>query len=216
MLTPGMAFAEFYSYIGPDGKMMITDKPVNRKGYKLKRAYKPPTVVEEERKRAAKRRRQRGRAKRPDRKYILTAVQLDALVDPIATTYKVDPELVKAIISVESSGNARSKSNKGAMGLMQLIPETAERFGIKNPWDPRQNIKGGVRYLRFLLAFFEGDVNLVLAGYNAGENAVDRYGGVPPYRETRNYIKKVRKLYKTETLAFDQNVRYRAKLTKHK
>ncbi|MCP4316544.1 MAG: lytic transglycosylase domain-containing protein [Hyphomicrobiales bacterium] len=116
----------------------------------------------------------------------------------------VDPALVMAVIEVESGGDARAKSSKGAMGLMQLIPDTAKRFGVKNAWDPRQNVRGGVRYLQFLLSYFEGNVNYVLAAYNAGENAVDKYGGIPPFKETRRYIHKIRRLYTTGTLPFKQ------------
>ena len=103
----------------------------------------------------------------------------------------VSPALVLALISVESSGKANAESHKGAQGLMQLIPATAERFGIDDPTDPSQNIKGGVAYLAWLLNEFDRDPILALAGYNAGENAVKDNGGVPPYAETRAYVPKV-------------------------
>ena len=112
-------------------------------------------------------------------------------VDQIAPYYGIDPELVMAVIRAESAFNAKAVSNKNAQGLMQLIPETAQRFGVKDSWDPIQNIKGGTAYLRWLLRHFDGKVDLVLAAYNAGEGAVERYHGVPPYRETQEYVKRI-------------------------
>lgn len=103
----------------------------------------------------------------------------------------ISPALVLAVISVESGGKPTAQSNKGAQGLMQLIPATAERFGVKDANEPKDNIKGGVAYLAWLLKEFDNDPILALAGYNAGENAVKKHSGVPPYNETRNYIPKV-------------------------
>jgi len=116
-------------------------------------------------------------------------------VDQIAPFYGIDPDLVMAVIRAESAFNVSAVSNKNAQGLMQLIPETAERFGVKNSWDPIQNIKGGTAYLHWLLRHFEGKVDLVLAAYNAGEGAVDRYHGIPPYEETQSYVKKILSWY---------------------
>jgi soluble lytic murein transglycosylase-like protein len=109
-----------------------------------------------------------------------------------ARQHGLDPLLVKAVILTESAGRRRARSPKGAMGLMQLMPATARRFGVADPDDPAQNIAGGTRYLRWLLDRFGGNVTLALAGYNAGEGAVDRHGGIPPYRETRHYVRRVR------------------------
>jgi hypothetical protein len=106
----------------------------------------------------------------------------------------VSSELIKAVIQVESEFDRLAVSSKGAQGLMQLMPFTARRFGVADSFDPRQNIFGGVQYLRFLLDMFNGNVALALAGYNAGENAVTRYGGIPPYRETRNYVDKIQSI----------------------
>lgn len=117
------------------------------------------------------------------------------LVQQLSPRYSVDPKLVLAIISVESGFNARAISPKNAQGLMQLIPETALRFRVKNAFDPAQNIKGGLAYLQWLLAFFKGNVPLVAAAYNAGERAVERHHGIPPYPETRDYVRKVTALY---------------------
>jgi Transglycosylase SLT domain len=108
-----------------------------------------------------------------------------------ASLYNVSTDLIKAVISVESEFDQWAVSSKGAQGLMQLMPFTARRFGVIDSFDARQNIFGGVQYLRFLLDLFSGDVSLAAAGYNAGENAVARYRGVPPYRETKNYVSKI-------------------------
>lgn len=108
----------------------------------------------------------------------------------------VDPLLLYAIMHQESTFKARAMSNKGARGLMQLMPGTALRFGVSNIWDPQQNIEGGTRYMRFLLDKFNGDVSLALAGYNAGEGAVMKYGyNVPPYAETREYVRRITRRY---------------------
>jgi hypothetical protein len=108
----------------------------------------------------------------------------------------VDPLLLYSIMHQESTFKPRAMSNKGARGLMQLMPGTAARFGVSNIWDPKQNIEGGTRYMRFLLDTFEGDVKLALAGYNAGEGAVMKYGNrVPPYSETQEYVRRISRRY---------------------
>jgi len=133
----------------------------------------------------------------PAPKVVLTSPppSVETVIDEAAKRHDVDPELVKAMVRVESNFNPRAVSNKGAMGLMQLIPGTARRFGVGNVFNPVENIDGGVRYLKYLLGLFEGDVKLSLAAYNAGEHAVERHGGVPPYRETQNYVKKIADVY---------------------
>jgi hypothetical protein len=120
--------------------------------------------------------------------------QYDRHVEEAANHHGVSPALVKAVIQVESEWDALAVSSKGARGLMQLMPFTAERFGVADSFDARQNIFGGVRYLRLLLDLFGNDVDLALAGYNAGENAVLRYGGIPPFKETRGYVQKIQAL----------------------
>lgn len=117
------------------------------------------------------------------------------LVRREARTFHVDPRLVDAVIRVESGYNPRALSPKGAMGLMQLIPATAERFGVQNPFDPAQNVAGGVTYLRYLLDLFHGSVPLSVAAYNAGEHSVLRAGKIPAIPETQNYVRKVTALY---------------------
>lgn len=113
------------------------------------------------------------------------------LLAALAPKYGVQPQLALAIGLTESALNPQALSPKNAMGVMQLIPETAERFNVSKPYDPEQNIRGGLAYLRWLLAYFEGDIALAAAGYNAGEGAVDRHRGVPPYRETRAYVERI-------------------------
>ncbi|MES2502718.1 MAG: transglycosylase SLT domain-containing protein [Pseudomonadota bacterium] len=128
------------------------------------------------------------------------------LVGTIADWYKVDEKLVLSIITAESNFKVSAKSNKEAQGLMQLIPATADRFNVKNAYSASQNIKGGVKYLRWLLSYFRGDVTLAVAAYNAGEGSVDRYKGVPPYKETRAYVKKVLGLYEAKRHDFDASI----------
>jgi soluble lytic murein transglycosylase-like protein len=122
--------------------------------------------------------------------------EVEQLVYRLAPQYAVDSQLALAVISAESAFNPTAISPKNAQGVMQLIPETAARFGVTKVFNPAENIKGGLAYLRWLLAFFQGDVPLVIAAYNAGERAVEKYRGIPPYAETRNYVKKVTSIYK--------------------
>jgi soluble lytic murein transglycosylase-like protein len=130
--------------------------------------------------------------------------QIDSLVQQNASTWQVDPSLVKAIIANESGFDANATSKVGAQGLMQLMPATAAGVGVRDPYDPAQNVAGGTRYLRGLLDRFNGNVRLAVAAYNAGPGAVEKYGDVPPYTETKNYVHNVLgsyDKYKTETAA---------------
>jgi soluble lytic murein transglycosylase-like protein len=120
---------------------------------------------------------------------------LDQIVQEAAERHNVDPALVKAVITTESGWNPSAISRKGAVGLMQLIPETAERFGVGNSFDPAQNVEGGTSYLKSLLDHYNGDLTKSLAAYNAGERAVDQSGGIPAYPETERYVQKVTDAY---------------------
>lgn len=128
------------------------------------------------------------------------------LVKGIAPQFKVEPQLALAIIQAESNFDTVALSPKNAKGLMQLIPETAARFNVRNPYDATQNIRGGLAYLRWLLAYFEGDLTLVAAAYNAGEGTVERYRGIPPYAETREYVRKVLRAVGRVMHPFDPSV----------
>ncbi len=118
--------------------------------------------------------------------------EFDPIIAEASRAHGVNSDLVHAVIRAESSYDQYAKSSKGARGLMQLMPATAQRFGVMDSYNPRQNIFAGARYLRILLDMFRGDLSPALAGYNAGENAVKRYGGIPPYRETQRYVRKIR------------------------
>ena len=125
--------------------------------------------------------------------------QVATWVRQLAPDYGLDPNLILAIIETESNFNPKARSPANALGLMQLIPPTAERFGVRNRADPIQNLHGGMAYMRWLLSFFKGDLRLSLAGYNAGERAVEKYLGIPPYKETQAYVRKVLRAYGRDT-----------------
>jgi soluble lytic murein transglycosylase-like protein len=126
----------------------------------------------------------------------LSRAQIAEIVEQTAPDYNVDPKLVMAVIATESSFNTKAVSAANAQGLMQLRPDTAQRFGVNDTFDPADNIRGGTKYLRWLIDNFRGDLSLVLAAYNVGENAVRHWGGIPP--QSRSYLKKVRLLYRAK------------------
>lgn len=123
----------------------------------------------------------------------------DAIIDAACSRHGIEPSLVRAMIHVESNWNTAAISPAGAMGLMQLMPDTAKRFGVTKIFDPAQNIEGGVKYLKFLIGTFDDDMSLVVAAYNAGEGAVRKFNGVPRYNETQNYVRNVLALYNYDT-----------------
>ena len=153
----------------------------------------PPVLAEELRETAIPLRFEETQAKVPECPY-------GDIIFEAARRHSVNPQVVAALIGAESAGNPRAVSHKGARGLMQLMPATAERFGTRKEklYDPKENLEAGIRYLSWLAEQFPDDLSKVLAAYNAGENAVLRYGGIPPYRETRNYV---RRIYSTLGLA---------------
>jgi soluble lytic murein transglycosylase-like protein len=124
-------------------------------------------------------------------KAAVVSTELKTMIDRIADEQGVESQLVHSVIRAESNYNLGAVSPKGAQGIMQLIPSTARRFGVGNAFDPKENVEGGVKYLRFLLDYFKGDYARAIAAYNAGENAVDKYKGVPPFAETQNYVSRV-------------------------
>ena len=121
--------------------------------------------------------------------------KIEVMIREVSARYRVDPALVRAVMETESNWNSSAISRKGALGLMQLVPGTAQQMGVNNAFDPKQNLDGGVRYLHTLLERYNGDLDKALAAFNAGPGAVDRAGGVPRYRETRDYVQKVTDSY---------------------
>ena len=132
--------------------------------------------------------------------------EIALLVSELAPRYQISPDFALAIALTESALNPRAVSPKNAMGVMQLIPDTAARFNVRDIFDPEENIKGGLQYLRWLLAFFEGDVALAAAAYNAGERAVERYRGVPPFKETQGYVERILSMLDYREHPFDASV----------
>lgn len=132
--------------------------------------------------------------------------KLVQLITTLAPRFSIEPRLALAIATTESNFDPNATSPKNAMGVMQLIPETALRFNVRDSYDPVQNIKGGLAYLRWLLAYYQGNVALAVAGYNAGEGAVDRYRGVPPYKETQNYVRRILDFFQRGEHPFDPRV----------
>ena len=128
------------------------------------------------------------------------------LVRKLAPEYRISPLFALAIIRAESNFDPNAISAKNAQGLMQLIPETSARFNVRKPFDPAQNVRGGLAYLRWLLAYFRGDVALVAAAYNAGEGTVDRYRGIPPYAETRAYVQRIKRWFRKDSHPYDATV----------
>ena len=169
--------AEIYKYVDEEGVIHYTDRPKNS-NYKLLQIFnkfsynKRPQIAKK------------------------SIGNLKPIIDEVAQRYGQDPKLIQSIISRESNFNAAAVSPKGAMGLMQLMPQTAKRFNVKDPFHPRDNIEGGVAYLDYLMRMFDNDLELALAAYNAGESNVMNYSGIPPFKETRNYVKNVLGSYK--------------------
>jgi soluble lytic murein transglycosylase-like protein len=173
-LVPSAADAQIYAWRDANGTLVLSDRELNAptKIYEVPGAPSYRTTTADARPAAAPR--------------------FDDIVVAHAQRHSLRPELVRAVIQVESGYNPSATSPKGAMGLMQLMPATARELGVRNPYDPEENIRGGTAYLRQLLDRYDGNEQLALAAYNAGSGAVDRYGRtVPPYRETRDYVRRV-------------------------
>lgn len=170
--------AKYFVYQLPDGSRVITDRPKHKATHQF----------------IASKRKTRGigrvAAKR-HQKIPEVLSKWDSLIKKVSSRHNVDAALVKAVIHTESYFRANATSRVGASGLMQLMPQTAEKYGVRNIYDPYENLDAGVRHLRYLLGKYPDSLNLALAAYNAGETAVYYYNGVPPYPETRNYVRKV-------------------------
>ena len=174
------AHSQIYTYVDGDGMRHYTDVPDNNR-YRL--------LVLSPRARTAS-------GDRYDAMLLAKAAQYDSIIEKAAISASVEPNLLRAVIVVESGFNSRAVSKRGAVGLMQLMPATASRFGVSNPYDPRENVHAGARYLKFLIDRFGQNIRLALAAYNAGEDAVDRNGGqIPPFTETMAYVPRVMKIY---------------------
>ena len=181
-VAPIHVCAEFYVYKEKDGTSWITDRHMPNERYTLMATIGRPTAVV-----SCKNMTQTKLEKR--------AFPYMSTIHTYANAYKVDPILVKAIIAIESCFDRRAVSTVGAQGLMQLMPKTAKELGIHNTFDATNNIRGGVLYFSRMLTRFNDNIELALAAYNAGPNAVEKYGGIPPYNETQNYVKKVLKQF---------------------
>lgn len=181
----GSIFATVYVYERPDGSKLITDKKSRNAGYKLKKSYSTSPYRSSVR-------------SRNNSPYLAQPIksQYDALIVNTALKYDLEPSFIKAVIHVESAFDRYAISHAGAMGLMQIMPATAAIYEMEqNQFDASRNIEVGVKHMRELMDRYDNDKKLSLAAYNAGEGAVSRYNGVPPYEETENYIVKVMKLY---------------------
>ena len=178
--------ADIYQYIDEKGVVHFTNFPKERSAKLVKPQANAQT--------ATARKSLPQSAPREQRNDLVPAAYLDH-IDKSCEKFGVDPSLVRAIVKVESAYNPFAVSRKGAMGLMQLMPQTAEDMKVKNSFNPHENIEGGVKYLRYLLDRYEGNLTLALAAYNSGETAVKRWGTVPPFKETQDYVRKVLALY---------------------
>jgi soluble lytic murein transglycosylase-like protein len=182
LLTASVAVAnpKIYTYVDAQGLRHYTDVPDN---------YRYRLLVISPQDRTAS-------GDRYDAQLLARATQYDSIIENAAVSAALEPNLLRAVIVVESGFNSHAVSKRGAVGLMQLMPATAIRFGVSNPYDARQNVHAGARYLKFLIDRFGQNVRLALAAYNAGEDAVDRNGGqIPPFTETMAYVPRVLKIY---------------------
>lgn len=176
-MIPKVARADIYKHVDENGVVHFTNTPTNRdyKFYRKEIGAKVPAV-------------------RADKvSFANVPGGFTEIVSRCASQFNLDEALIHAVIKAESDYNPRAVSNKGAMGVMQLIPETARDMQVSDPFNPEDNIRGGSRYLRLMLDEFGGNLDLAIAAYNAGPNAVRRHGGIPPYEETRTYVERVKR-----------------------
>jgi soluble lytic murein transglycosylase-like protein len=198
--------ADIYSYISPDGIPILTDKSINKKGYRLVKVYRlkqQQGQIGFSKVKVAKRKKYRNSIKKQSKRngivyscankqHLLSKARIYRnIIQVYANIYGVEEELIYAIVKQESCFNETAHSRSGAIGLMQLMPATATMMKINNPWNPEQNIQAGIKYISEMLRLFKGKKRLAVAAYNAGPGNVRKYQGIPPYRETKNYVKKV-------------------------
>ncbi len=181
LMVPCSAKADIYRYVDEDGIVHFTDAPTDKRFKVFMRDLKKDKEL------------------RTKLRYSASAnpAEFEQLIRTCSEKYGVNPNLVKAVIHAESGYNPNAVSSKGASGLMQLMPGTAKSLKVADRFNPKDNVEGGVKYLRFLLDTFRGDVSLAVAAYNAGLNKVAKYGGIPPYNETRTYVSRVLAYMKT-------------------
>lgn len=178
--------ADIYKYVDARGNTYFTDAPLRGNKYKLEWKRESRNLIKENQKRLARLNPKEPSSKRLDER----RARFEGLIAANARRYNLAPELLHAVIRAESAYDHTAVSSAGAEGLMQLMPGTAARYGVKDSFNPAENVRGGAAYLRDLLDMFDQDLRLALAGYNAGENAVIKYGRrIPPYDETQNYVR---------------------------
>jgi len=178
-----MAFADVYVYKDNQGVLTFTNAP-NHSGYRrvLKESGGPLSTGS------------------------MTSASYEELIRLVSGRHNVDADLIRAVIKAESDFNSSARSNKGAMGLMQLMPDTARLHNVNDAYDPNENVEGGVRHLKMLLERYQGDFTLSLAAYNAGSGAVEKHGGIPPFAETREYVRRVLRFYESYRGAVQQSL----------
>jgi len=185
LIIPLSAFADIYQWVDEGGVLHFTNLPPDRRFQR---------IIKEERGRDSKR--TDIYPKSYISKHIIDQTEdYSGQIHSISERYQIDPALVKAVIKVESNFRADAVSRKGARGLMQLMPQTANKLNVRDSFDPKENIEAGVRYLRYLLDIFGGNLSLALAAYNAGPELVQRLGSIPPIKETRDYVRRVLSIY---------------------
>ncbi len=184
-LVVGAAIADVEVHTGADGRKVFTNTPSVRVASRPATARSTPST-------------RPARSASPAAIALVSRDELDSLIEEHSGRNRLDPDLVRAVIRAESGFNPRAVSSKGAMGLMQLMPATAADLDVDDAFDPESNIDGGTRYLRQMFDEFEGQIELALAGYNAGPNAVRHYGGIPPFAETRRYVERVLRDYRDD------------------
>jgi len=189
------ANADIYQFVDENGVVHFT----NVSGGRVK---KPSKIVAENRKTASSSEASTGGAENRSQQSDSIPVSYVNIINSACSRFGVDPSLVHAIVKVESDFNPFAISRKGATGLMQLMPQTATTMNVRNTFSPDENVEGGVKYLRYLLDRYEGNITLALAAYNAGETAVKKWGTIPPYKETQEYVKKILQIYNGTGKAF--------------